>query len=66
MTTKDKIIKGRTALEIWEADKERIKQLEKNGYIVHIIWEADYKKNKNQVIQTCVDIVRFEWESCSL
>lgn len=37
----------KTAQEIWDYDKERIKSLEFLGYKVLIIWEDDYIHNTN-------------------
>ena len=39
--------KNKTAKEIWEYDSEKLYLAEKNGYNCKVIWESDYKKNKN-------------------
>ena len=47
----DMLSDGISAKEKWEQDKERTKILEDNGFRVHVIWEMDYKKNKQEVIK---------------
>ena len=42
----------KTAQEIWDYDKERIKSLEFLGYKVLIIWEYDYIHNTNNIFIT--------------
>ena len=41
--------KNKTAKEIWEYDKNKLYLAKKYGYNCIVIWEADYKKNKNIV-----------------
>jgi G:T-mismatch repair DNA endonuclease (very short patch repair protein) len=38
------------AKDIWKRDRIRIRRLTKLGYKVIIIWESEYKKNKNKVL----------------
>lgn len=47
-----------TSEEKWNFDKDRIKRFEENGYQVKIIWECDYKKNKNKIIKECLEFLR--------
>lgn len=49
--------KNKTAKEIWEYDKNKIDLAIKNDYIVEIIWESDYKKNKI----TLIDKILNKW-----
>jgi hypothetical protein len=35
---------GKTAQEIWDADKERITHLRSLGYTVDVVWESDWKQ----------------------
>ena len=39
--------KGKTAKEIWEYDKNKLDLAKKYNYNCFVIWESDYKKNKN-------------------
>ncbi len=39
--------KNKTASEIWEYDKNKLYLSKKEGYYCEVIWETDYKKNKN-------------------
>lgn len=47
----DDKIKSGLAKNIWEKDKKRIKLLNKLGYMVIIVWQLDYKKNKQKILQ---------------
>lgn len=42
---------NKTAIEIWDYDKNKIQQLNDYGYQVLIIWEYDYTHDTNNVIQ---------------
>lgn len=44
----------KTSKEIWEHDKERINILKNEGYKVIIIWEKDWKKDKNKQIEKII------------
>lgn len=46
------------AIECWKNDEKRIKDLEKAGYRVLIIWEKDYEENKNKVITQCINFIK--------
>jgi len=59
----DVVRAGLTAQEIWDLDKERISRLEKEGYYVIVIWEDDYKTNKNGIIQSLANFI--DNESCA-
>jgi very-short-patch-repair endonuclease len=45
---------NKTASEIWNFDKNKLNKIIDKGYQVLIIWESDYKKNKNKVIDDCI------------
>lgn len=45
----------RTAQEIWDADAKKIKIAEDAGYRVKVIWESDYRRNQQKVIQECIE-----------
>lgn len=46
-----------TSSEKWEFDANRIKKLQNKGYITKIVWEYEYKTNKNEIIQQCKDFL---------
>jgi len=45
------IKKNKTAKEIWEYDENKLYLAKNNGYNCEVIWESDYKKNKNIIIE---------------
>lgn len=46
-----------TSKDIWERDKNRIDIMEKEGFKVKIVWEKDYHKDKNKVINECIKFI---------
>ena len=42
-----------TASEKWEFDNNRINKLKNAGYDVKVVWEMDYKNNKELIIEDC-------------
>jgi len=46
------------ASEIWKYDSNKIKCANSYGYEVLTIWESDYRKNKNEVIQKCINFLK--------
>ena len=44
-----------TAKQIWEKDRERIEILKTNGFKVFIVWQSEYQRNKEKVIQTLIN-----------
>ena len=46
------------AYEIWKRDDFRKKLIENKGCEVLVVWEYDYKKNKEKIIQKCVDFLK--------
>lgn len=56
----DTFINPRTKLKAsdkWAADKEKIKFAECQGYEVLVIWESDFKQNKEKVIKECIQFL---------
>ena len=49
-----------TVAEIRAHDSLRIKTLENMGYTVLIIWEKDYKDNKEEVLTKCITFLKEE------
>ena len=42
--------KNKTAKELWEYDAYKLYLAKKNDYNCEVIWETDYKKNKNIIL----------------
>lgn len=53
---------GKTAKEIQVQDQMRIQKFEKNGYFVEIVFQSDYNKNRELVLDRIISILN--WESC--
>lgn len=51
-------VSKKTAKEIWNYDNKKINSIKNNGYDVLIIWENDYKQNKEKVIQECITFIK--------
>lgn len=49
-----------TAQEIWDKDAAKIKLAEDAGYKVIVVWESDYKSNKQKVISELLEIINNE------
>jgi len=43
---------------IWEKDQERINLLKNKNHKILIIWEQEYKNNKEQIIKKCVKFLQ--------
>lgn len=46
-----------TAKSIWDYDKTKFETAINAGYQVLVIWEADYKKNKQETIDKCLNFL---------
>jgi len=42
------------AEDIWKSDLDRIELLKSNGYVVGIIWESDFNKDKSKINDTYI------------
>lgn len=47
-------ISKKIAKDIWARDEERIKKIIDNGYKVKIVWENDFRSDRNAMIEECV------------
>lgn len=45
----------RSAQQIWEADAAKIKLAEEAGYQVKVVWESEYRKDPERVIEECAE-----------
>ncbi len=48
-----KIFRKILAVDKWQSDKERLEFIKNSGYSVLVVWENDYRKNPEQVVQIC-------------
>jgi very-short-patch-repair endonuclease len=46
--------------DIWFYDKKRLEILQAKGYEVLTIWEKDYRSDREQIINKCVEVIRNE------
>lgn len=44
--------------ERWRLDSERVKMLNEKGHEVLIVWESEYMKDEQAVIQRCIDFLK--------
>jgi hypothetical protein len=49
--------RNKTAKEMWEYDEEKIKFANNKGFEVLTIWEKEYKKNKEETLNKCLDFL---------
>lgn len=54
---------NKTAQQIWDYDEKRQGELESIGYHVIIIWEQDYKNNKEGIFQRLNELLN--WDTCT-
>lgn len=47
-----------TAQEIWDKDEKKLSIAKKNGVDVLVIWDKDYKKNKEKIIEKCLSFLK--------
>lgn len=46
-----------TSNDIWIHDENKIKVAKENGFDVLVIWDSDYRKNPDEVIQECLSFL---------
>ncbi len=59
-SAKDVMKRGLLAEEIWATDAKRKQDLEAMGYTVTVIWEKDWKENKEEVLTSLISL--YDWE----
>ena len=47
----------KTALSLWESDAARLSILRSLGYTVLVIWESEYKQDKEGTIKKCLNFL---------
>lgn len=45
------------AIDKWESDRVKLQYARDNGYMVLVVWESDFKKNKEKVINQCIQFL---------
>lgn len=45
------------ATDLWKLDQHKIKVANEHGYQVHVVWESDFKQNKKQVVEQCLNFL---------
>ena len=48
----------KTVDDIWEADAKRNKAIEDLGYKVKVVWEEDYEKDRDKLVDECVKFLK--------
>ena len=48
----------KTVDDIWEADAKRNKAIEDLGYEVKVVWEEDYEKDRDKLVDECVKFLK--------
>lgn len=46
-----------TAKQLWDKDNKKIQIAMNNGFSVFVVWESDYKNNKNRILQECLNFL---------
>jgi len=49
---------GFTSEEIWQKDAEKIKVANYSGFSVLVIWDSEYRKNKKETIDKCLNFLK--------
>lgn len=50
--------KGPTANDIWKKDKLKIDLAKNEGFDVLVIWDSEYRKDKNKTIEKCLNFLQ--------
>ena len=45
------------AKEIWDKDAKRLREIKELGYEVLVVWELEYKNNKSETVQKCINFL---------
>ena len=46
-----------SAKKIWQNDKLKNDWISNRGYDVLIIWESDYRKDPQQIVEKCIEFI---------
>ena len=50
-------LKGCLVEEVWKNDKNRVAEIEAAGYEFLVVWESDFKNNKEEVLNRIMEVV---------
>lgn len=50
-------VNGKSYKDIWESDKIRLDHCKSLGYKVLVVWESDYKYNRDATIEKCINFL---------
>ena len=51
-------IKELKAIEIWNKDKQKRQDIENSGFEMLIIWDSEYKSNKEEILKKCIKFLK--------
>ena len=49
--------KNLKAVDIWNKDTQKYEDIKNYGYNILIIWDSEYKKNKDEIVQKCINFL---------
>lgn len=50
-------VKQKYAYELWNYDQNKIEYMKNKGYDVLVIWESDFKQDRDKTIQQCIEFM---------
>lgn len=56
--TADSLVRKKKAQDIWNHDRQKVDDLQENGYNVMIVWENEFKTMPNEILQKCRDFIK--------
>lgn len=51
-------VKQKYAKDIWEYERIKLDYMKNKGYDILVIWEKDFKHNKEKIIQECIEFIK--------
>jgi G:T-mismatch repair DNA endonuclease (very short patch repair protein) len=58
--TPNPFLREKTSKEIWDLDKNKLDVALSNGFQVLVIWESEYKKNKETTLNKCLEFLNLK------
>ena len=49
--------RNKTAEELWKIDEDKKAIAERNGFKEFVVWEKDYRENKEKIINECLNFL---------
>lgn len=50
-------VKKKTAQELWDLDEYKENLIKDRGFDLLVIWEDDYRKNKEEIVEKCIEFL---------